>query len=211
MLRNLIRDCRYGLRALLRTRGTTIIAVLALALGIGANTVIYSVVNTVLLHPVPFPQLEQLVVLWGLLPGTSERALDYPAEFEAWRTKDDIFQEVAAVRQKDLTMTGVGEPAELAAEEVSANYFLLLRVHAVIGRTFSTQEDTAGNEQVAGIGERLWRQHFGGDLGVVGKPLVLNNTPYTLIGVVPDENLGQGHHAHVFIRNHSNEGVGSVE
>src|ERR1051325_969877 len=91
-MRNLIRDCRYGLRALHKNPSTTIIAVLALALGIGANTAIYSVVDTVLLHPVPFPHLEQLVVVSGLLPGATEQSLAYPADFEAWQAQHAMLQ-----------------------------------------------------------------------------------------------------------------------
>jgi putative ABC transport system permease protein len=199
MLRNLVRDGRYGVRALLHSRTTTIIAVLALALGIGANTVIYSVVNTVLLHPVSYPQLDQLVVLWGLQAGTAEKTLAYPAEFDAWRAQSAIFQEVAAIRQRDLTMTGLGEPTELSGEEVSSNYFSTLGIKPVAGRTFTAEEDTAGHEQIAVIGERFWRQQLNGDPGAIGKSLVLNNSPYTLIGVVADENLGKGHQSEIWI------------
>jgi putative ABC transport system permease protein len=199
VVRNLLRDGRYGLRALLKNRGTTSIAILALALGIGANTVIYSVVNRVLLHPIAFPQADQLVVISGLLPGSGERALAYPADFDTWSAQRDVFQEVAAIRQRDLTMTGKGEPAELRAEEVTPNYFGLLGIRPLAGRTFSSQEDNQGSEQVAVIGEGLWRREFSGNSDVIGSSLVLNSTPYTLIGVVPDENWGKGHQSQVWV------------
>ncbi len=199
MVRNLIRDCRYGLRALHKNPSTTIIAVLALALGIGANTAIYSVVDTVLLHPVPFPHLEQLVVISGLLPGATEESLAYPADFEAWRAQRDIFREVSAVRQRQLTLTGIGEPAAVAAEEVSANYFKLLGVQPLLGRTFSATEDVSGSEQVAVLGERLWQQRFNGEKGALGKSVVLNNIPYSVIGVVSDEKLWPDHQSQIWI------------
>ena len=198
-MRNLIRDCRYGLRALHKNPSTTIIAVLALALGIGANTAIYSVVDTVLLHPVPFPHLEQLVVVSGLLPGATEQSLAYPADFEAWQAQHAIFQEVSAVRQRELTLTGVGDPATVAGEEVSANYFKLLGVRPLLGRTFSGTEDVSGNEQVAVIGERLWHQRFNGDPGTTGKSIFLNNVPYNVIGVVSDEKLWPNHQSQIWI------------
>ena len=199
MLSNFVRDCRYGLRALHKNPSTTIIAVLALALGIGANTAIYSVVDTVLLHPVPFPHLEQLVVLSGIQPGATEQSLAYPADFEAWQAQHDIFQEVSAVRQRELTLTGIGEPAAVAAEEVSANYFKLLGVQPLLGRTFSATEDLAGNEQVAVIGERLWHQRFEGERSALGKSIFLNNMPFTVIGVVLDEKLWPDHQSQVWI------------
>jgi putative ABC transport system permease protein len=170
-----------------------------LALGIGANTIVFSVVNTVLLHPATYPRLEQLVVVWGLLPGTAERALAYPADFEAWRAQSGLFQDLAAVRQRELTFTRSGESSTVAAEEVSSNYFHLLGVSPVLGRTFAQDEDTAGKEQVVVIGERLWRKLFAADPDVLGTSMVLNGSPYTIIGVSPDANVWAGHQSELWI------------
>ena len=185
MFADLSQDVRYGARMLLKNPAFTGIAVLALALGIGANTAIFSVVNTLLLRPLPYKNPSQLVVIWenathlGFPKNTPS-----PANFLDWQKQATLFQGMAAFAERSFNLTGVGEPERLDGRRVSANLFDLLGVKPIAGRTFVPDEDKPGTK-VAILNETLWRRRFGSDPGVIGRSLTLNGEPYTVVGVLP--------------------------
>jgi predicted permease len=185
MFADLSQDVRYGVRMLLKNPGFTAIAVLALALGIGANSAIFSVVNTLLLRPLPYRNPGQLVVIWenathlGFPKNTPS-----PANFLDWQKQATLLEGMAAFAERSFNLTGVGEPERLDGRRVSANLFDLLGVKPVLGRNFVPEEDKPGTK-VALLNETLWRRRFGSDPGVIGRSLSLNGEPYTVVGVLP--------------------------
>src|SRR5438270_2829135 len=185
MIGDLGQDVRYGLRILAKNPAFTAIAVLALALGIGANSAIFSVVNAILLRPLPYKNPEQLVMVWenathlGFPKNTPS-----PANFLDWRRQTTVFESMAAFAERSFNLTGVGEPERLDGRRVSANLFGLLGVRPIIGRTFVPQEDQPGTKVVL-LNESLWKRRFGGDPSVIGRALTLNNESYTVVGVLP--------------------------
>ncbi len=184
-LGDLSQDIRYGLRMMIKNPGFTTIALLALGLGIGANTAIFSVVNSILLRPLPFNKPAQLVVIWenaahlGFPKNTPS-----PANFLDWQKQNTIFQGMAAFAQRSFNLTGAGEPERLDGRRVSANLFDVLGVKPLVGRTFSPDDDKPGTK-VALLNESLWRRRFGGDPTVIGRGLALNGESYTVVGVLP--------------------------
>jgi hypothetical protein len=183
---DLLQDLRYAARILWKNPGFTAVAVIALALGIGANTAIFSVVNTVLLRPLPYNTPEQLVMVWE----DSSRH-GYPqdtpaaANFVDWRDQNSVFSGMAAIEDSTFNLTGVGEPERLKGREVSTNLFPLLGVDPQIGRVFAASEDQPGAHRVVLLSHRLWQRRFGGDPSIVGKVLTLNDEGYTVVGVMP--------------------------
>ena len=177
-------DVRYGARLLWKNRGFTAIAVLTLALGIGANTALFSVVDGVLLSPLPYQQPERLVALYTSRMQFDKGSISYP-NFLDWRRDNRTFSELAAYRSDDFNLTGQGEPERLDTEMVSATFFSLLGVRPLLGRTFTEQEDHLGGAPVALIGEGVWKRKFGGSPDAVGKSVELNGTLYTIVGVIP--------------------------
>ena len=179
-----MQDIRYALRMFAKNPAFTAIAVLALALGIGANSAIFSVVDAVLLRPLPFKNPERLVMIWenathlGFPKNTPS-----PANFLDWRQQSTVFDGMAAFVERSFNLTGVGEPERLDGRRVSANLFDLLGTRAIVGRTFVPQEDTPGTK-VAVLNEALWKRRFGGNPDIVGKAITLNGESYTVIGVV---------------------------
>jgi putative ABC transport system permease protein len=169
---------------LVKNPGFTWIAVLTLALGIGANTAIFTVVNTVLLRPLPYKDAEQLVAVWEVQTKANQ-SLFSPAEFLDYQTQNQSFTEMAAYRFMPFTLTGEGEPEQIDGLIVSANFFSLLGVPAERGRIFQTDDGRAGATRVAVISHDFWQQRFGGDPNAIGKALTLNGEPVTLIGVMP--------------------------
>ncbi|MFL6519530.1 MAG: ADOP family duplicated permease [Chthoniobacterales bacterium] len=186
MFADLSQDVRYGARMLFKNPGFTAIAVLALALGIGANTAIFSVVNTILLRPLPYKNPSQLVVIWenathlGFPKNTPS-----PANFLDWQKQNTVFDAMSAFAEKSFNLTGVGEPERLDGRRVSANLFDLLGVKPIVGRNFVAEEDKPGTK-VALLNESLWKRRFGGDPGVIGRALELNGESYTVVGVLPN-------------------------
>ncbi|HEY7211783.1 MAG TPA: ABC transporter permease [Bryobacteraceae bacterium] len=181
-----IRDLRYSLRTLRRSPGFTLTAVLSLALGIGANTAIFTVVNAVLLRPLPFPQPHRLVQLWEAKPskGYSDNVIN-PLNFLDWRDRAHSFAGMAAVLPIITNVTGAGEPVALRGMQVSPNYFSILGVRPVIGRAFLPEEGTPGKDRVTILSFGLWRSRFGGDTGVIGRKLMVNGEPSIVVGVMP--------------------------
>ena len=182
-MRTFWQDVRYGARLLWKNPGFTIIAVLTLALGIGANAALFSVVNGVLLSPLPYQQPERLVALYTSRATFDRGSISYP-NFIDWRRGTRTFAQMAAYRSDDFNLTGQGEPERLDTEMVSATFFPLLGVRPVVGRLFAEQEDHLGGAPVALISEGLWKRKFGGAPDVAGKPAELNGTVYTIVGVI---------------------------
>jgi putative ABC transport system permease protein len=182
---DLRQDLRYGLRTLAKNPAFTSIAIVALALGIGANSAIFSVVDAVLLRPLPFKKPEQLVMLWenathlGFPKNTPS-----PANFLDWQKQAGAFTGMAAMVERSFNLTGVGEPERLDGRRVSANLFDLLGVRAVLGRTFVPDDDRPGSHVVL-LSYSLWQRRFGSDPSVIGRALALNGESYTVIGIMP--------------------------
>ena len=186
LLGDLGQDLRYGLRMLMRNPGFTIVAVLALALGIGANSAIFSVVSAVLLRPLPYPDAEQLAMVWEEASHLGfPRDTPAAANYVDWRDQNQVFEGMAAMAQQDFNLTGVGEPERLEGRRVSANLFSLLGVGPQLGRAFLPEEDQPGKNRVVILGHGLWQRRFGADPQVVGKPLSLNGENFTVVGVMP--------------------------
>jgi predicted permease len=180
----LIQDIRYALRMMAKNPGFAAIAILTLALGIGANTAIFSVVNTVLLSPLPYERPDQLVALYEKQPDSEHSSISYP-NFLDWRQMNRSFAAIAAFRGDVFTLTGAGEPERLKAGMVSAEFFPVLGVQPAAGRHFRAEEDQVGGQPVAEISGGFWKRKFGSSPDAVGKTLMLNDTPYTIVGVIP--------------------------
>ncbi len=183
-MNTLIQDLKYGLRMLAKNPGFTAIAVLTLALGIGANTAIFSVVNGVLLNPLPYSQPNRLVALFSKNDHFSQSSISYP-NFLDWVRDNHSFSELAAYRGDDFSLTGLGEPERVPVEMISAGFFPILGVNPVIGRNFTSQEDQVGAAPVVLIGGGFWKRKFGASPDVLGKAITLNGTSYTIVGVIP--------------------------
>ncbi len=182
----LLQDLRYAARRLLRSPGFTAVAVLTLALGIGANSAIFSVVNGVLLRSLPFAEPERLVQLGTIKPGEEPQAGTVsPPDFVSLREENRVFTEVVAFTYGGATLTGTGEPERIEAAWVSAGFFELLGAAPVLGRTIGPEENQPGNSEVAVLGYGLWQQTFGGDPGIVGRTITLNGITRTVVGVAP--------------------------
>jgi putative ABC transport system permease protein len=183
-MQTLLQDMRYGLRMLRKNPGFTAVAILTLALGIGANTVLFSVVNGVLLNPLRYAEPDRLIALYLRVPNYDRASISYP-NFLDWVHENHSFSALAAYRPDDFTLTGRGEPERVSAEMVSANFFPLLRVQPVLGRTFLPEENQIGARPVALISGGLWKRKFGSSKDVLGQSLTLNGVVYTIVGVIP--------------------------
>jgi predicted permease len=188
-IENLFRDLRYGLRMLAKTPSFTAVAILTLALGIGANTAIFTVVNTVLLHPLPYPESDRIVQVMLFSPGWAAGKTANTAsvpEFVVWQEQKQVFQEIAAYTYpaSAVNLTGGDSPEQVKALRVSAGYFQLFGAPIKIGRTFSAQEDQPGGPRLVVIGNGLWHRRFGGDREIVGKAVLLAGEPHIIIGIL---------------------------
>jgi len=179
-------DIRFGLRRLRKSPGFSAIAILTLALGIGASTSIFSVVNAVLLGPLPYKDPSRLAMIWGT---NTRRGVDKtpvsPGDFFEWKQKNTVFQDIASSYDNQVTLSGIGNPQLLAGYNFSANYFDILGVAPELGRTFSTEEDRPGAPKVVVLSDKLWRGTFLADPGILGKTIALDGEPYRVIGVMP--------------------------
>ena len=180
-----VQDLKYGFRVLVKSPGFTLIALLTLALGIGANTALFSLVNGVLLNPLPYPNPSQLVAMADKFPPFQEASIAYP-NFVDWVRMNHTFQALAAYRHTNFNLTGTGEAQRLNAVEISASFFPLLGVNPVIGRNFSSQDDKQGAAPVVMLSGRFWKSKFGGSPQILGKILNLNGIGYAVVGVVPE-------------------------
>ena len=177
-------DLRYGARMLAKSPGFALIAILTLALGIGANTAIFSVVNGVLLNPLPYPHPEQIVSLFTEMPNFKNGSISYP-NFEDWRRMNRSFSSIAAYRSTGFNLSGHGEREHLHGEMISAGFFEILGINPLLGRSFSADEDRLGANPTVMITEGLWKRKYGSDPTIIGQRMVLNDVGRTIIGVVP--------------------------
>jgi predicted permease len=180
----LLQDIKYALRILTKSPGFAVIAILTLALGIGANTALFSVVNGVLLAPLPYPHSNQLVEVAEHDPPFNESSISYP-NFLDWARDNRTFESLAAYRENDFILTGVGRPQSVKATQVSATFFPMLGVKPVIGRSFTADEDKRGAAPTVMLSEGLWKTKFGGSPDILGKAITLDGAAYTVVGVVP--------------------------
>src|SRR5580704_11781766 len=183
-LEEFLQDLRYGARTLQKNPGFTAIATLTLALGIGADTSLFTVVNAVLLNPLPYPHPEQLVTLHESKPNFLAGSLSYP-NFRDWQKDNHSFSSMAVARGSSLSLTGLGEAEQVNTRFISAEYFPMLGVNPVLGRTFTAGEDEIGAAPIALISAGFWNRKFGTAPDVLGKTLNLDGKAYTIVGVTP--------------------------
>ena len=182
----LFQDIRYGIRMLVKTPAMTAIVILALALGIGANTAIFSVINTVVLRPLPYDHPEQLLFLNERSPVLDEMSISYP-NFTDWRNQNHVFEKIGVYNRNSYNLTGYGDAERILTAQCSADLFAALRANAMIGRVFTNDEDKPGGASVVVLSYALWQRRFGGQNSVLNQTLTLNARPYTVIGVMPPE------------------------
>lgn len=179
-------DLRYGVRMLLKNPGFALIAMLSLGLGIGANTAIFSLVDAVLLRPLPFHNPERLVIVWEDATRIGfPRNTPAPANYADWKAQNKVFEDMAALNWSSYALTDEGEPEKVEAQSVTANFFSLLGVQPLLGRAFTPEEDTPGRNRVAIISYGLWQRRFGGDQAIIGKEILLDGQKHTVLGVMP--------------------------
>ncbi len=182
-------DLRYAIRVVIKNRGLSLAAVVALALGIGANTAIFSIFHAVLLRPLPFKDPDRLVLLWQINPrsGWPQVPFSFP-NFTDVKEQSQVFESIAAWRSfadTRFNLTGQYEPVEVQAAYVSASFFSTLGVEPLMGRAFLPDEEREGGDRVVVISHGLWQRHFGADRSIIGRPLTLDGTSYTVVGIMP--------------------------
>ena len=194
-MNTLLQDLRYGARMLWKKPGFTLIAIVTLALGIGANTAIFSVVNAVLLRPLPFADPDHLVWVWGNLRNGGNRTSISPLDYLDYRAQTTTFEQFAAMASipNSANLTGSGEPERLEARAVTGNFFQALGVPPLLGRTFRLENEQPGSEQVVVLSHGLWQRRFGGEASIIGKTLLLDGKKCEVLGVMPANfNFPQG-------------------
>jgi predicted permease len=186
-MNGLIQDIRYALRQLRKSPGFTVVVVVTLGLGIGANTAIFSVVHTVLLAPLPYRDVDRLTMIWGRNLARGDQQFPVSAgDFTDWKQKNDVFESIAPSYDNEVTLTGAGEPKLVLGYAISPNYFRILDVAPKIGRTFTDEEAKLGTN-VAVLSDKMWRTTFRADPEILGKSVSLDAKSYTVIGVMPAE------------------------
>jgi len=185
-MQTLWQDIKYGTRMLLKNPGITAIVILALALGIGANTAIFSVVNSVLLRPLPYQESDRLVFLNEKSAVLDEMSISYP-DFEDWRAQNQSFEHIGVYNRGSYNLTGSGEAERIVTGQVSADLFTVLRVNPALGRVFTNDEDKPGTAPVVVLSYALWQRRFGGQQSILNQPITLNGKSYTVIGIMPQD------------------------
>ncbi|HSO74988.1 MAG TPA: ABC transporter permease [Blastocatellia bacterium] len=186
-METLFQDLRYGVRMLLKSPAVTAVAVFSLALGISANTVIFSVINTVLLKSLPYTDADGIVLVWGETPNEGTHRNQVSAtDVGDWRNQNSVFEDVATYSSWRPILSGAGEPERVPAMQVGDGYFKIMKGEPILGRTFLPEEQEDGKDFVVILGHGLWQRSFGGDSDIVGKTVVLNSRPYTVVGVLPE-------------------------
>ncbi|HEX6717262.1 MAG TPA: ABC transporter permease [Pyrinomonadaceae bacterium] len=185
LFETLAQDLRYGLRMLIKHKAFTSIAVVTLALGIGANTAIFSVVNELLLRPLPYRDAERIMMLWEVTPEGRHQNTTSRANYRSWRDQSSSYQNIAAFTDQRLNLTGTGEPEELSVQFATPDLFKVLGVDPILGRTFLPEDDKDGRSPVAVLSYSLWQRRFGGDRNIIGQQIRLNAVKFTVIGVMP--------------------------
>jgi predicted permease len=188
-MRNLFSDLQLGFRILLRNPGFTVTAILLLALGIGANTAIFSVVNAVLLRPLPYQDSSRIMQIWHVPPAKSFPGMTLfsvsPANYLDWRSMNHSFEDMAAFGGARFNVGGKERPEAIQAAPVAPGFFSILRVQPILGRGFTPDDDRPGQGHVVVLGNALWRERHGADPAVIGQKIVLDGEPYTILGVMP--------------------------
>jgi putative ABC transport system permease protein len=182
----LLQDLRYAVRVMLKKPGFTAMAVIALALGIGANSAIFSVVNAVLLRSLPYDEPERLVMIWGAMPQTDRVSIS-PADFFDYQEQSQVFERIAAFNAAGFTLTGTEEPEQIRGARVSADFFSVLGVEPVFGRAFLDEDDKPGAARVVVLNQKLWERRFNSDQDIIGKSITLNGQSFTVIGIMPSD------------------------
>jgi putative ABC transport system permease protein len=191
-MRSFLLDLRYAARVLLKSPAFTVVAVLALALGIGANSAIFSVVNSVLLRPLPYKDPDRLVIAWESNPQLLDDYLKThneaaPANFYDWQAQSHVFENLAAFRWRTFNLTDGDNPEQVRGNAVTTNMFATLGVRPLVGRDFQPEEGEAGKDNEVILSYGLWQRRFGADAGVVNRQISVNGQPYTVVGVMPQE------------------------
>jgi predicted permease len=184
-LEEIWQDLRYGARMLMKNPGFTLVVVITLALGIGANTAIFSVVNAVLLRPLPLEEADRLVWMSERHAQIPNRMISYP-NFLDWRARSRSFEAMATTRGRPEPLTGAGEAQSVMVRLVSADYFRVMRAHPLRGRDFTAEEDRFGAPSVTILSHEFWQRQFGSDQNILGKSVTINNKPRTIVGVMPE-------------------------
>ena len=185
---NLFKDIRYGFRGLLKHPGFTLVAVITLALGIGANSAIFTVVNTVLLRPLPFAAPEQLVFIWQTHPFGKRIGVDQlpasNADFHDWQEQSNLFEGMSMIDSWGGNLTGGATPEHVDGAKISVNLFSLLRAQPMLGSDFNLEQAKPGNERAVMLSHGLWQRRFGSDSKIVGQQIQIDGQPYTVQGVM---------------------------
>ncbi|HEX5966067.1 MAG TPA: ABC transporter permease, partial [Pyrinomonadaceae bacterium] len=185
-MNTLLADIRFGARMLMKSPTMTIIALLALTLGIGANTAIFSVVNAVLLRSFPYADADRIVLVWEKkVGGRTDQNVINLSNFLDWKEQNQVFTDMAMFFDRSLNLTSDGEPEEIPTQLASTNLFSVLGTNPLLGRTFHPDEGGPGQANVAIISYGLWQRRFGGDRQIIGRQITLNNQPNTIVGVMP--------------------------
>lgn len=193
-----MQDLRYGIRLLAKRPGFSAVTVLALALGIGANTAIFSVVNAVLLRPLPFKDPDQLVMLWEKPPRALRNVVS-AGNFLDWRDHSQNFEQMTAVTGESFNLSDVSEPEQILVVKASANLFDLLGATPALGRTFLAGEDQGGHDRVVVLTNSIWQRRFGADASIIGQSVTLNGDKYTVIGILPPDFQFAGRQTEAYI------------
>lgn len=180
----LIQDLRYAARMLAKAPGFTPIAIITLALGIGANAAIFSVADALLLRPEPFPNLGRLVLMFNKIGSLTDENSMYPADYEAIRTQSHSFEQLGAYFNRNVSLTGKGDPEREEATKVTTNFFDMLGVKPLLGRGFTADEGAPGRDHETVLSYGLWQSKFGGRPNIIGKGVHINGQSFTIIGVM---------------------------
>src|SRR6267142_1593181 len=189
-METLRKDIRYAVRGLLKRPGFTAVAVITLALGIGANAAIFSAIHSVLLRVLPFRDQNRLMVMWEHEQVSNQPLVELSIpEFIDWRAQSQSFESMSAMPTSvygyGYVLTGRGEPVQIESSRVSADFFSTLGVNPLLGRTFTAEDDHPGAAHVAILSYRLWRQQFNADPNLIGQTITLNDTSFSVVGVMP--------------------------
>src|SRR5688572_23533627 len=186
LMETLLKDIRYGVRGLIKRPGFTAIALITLALGIGANTAIFSVINAVLLRPLQFKDPEQLVIVWEDASFAGfPRNTPAPGIYFDWKNQNQSFSDMAACAEVSFNITGDGDPERVMAFTVTENFFPIFGVQPLIGRNFLPEEDRPGANKVVMLSHSLWQSRYGGDPQIINRDITLNGAKHTVVGVIP--------------------------
>src|SRR5262245_9246194 len=191
MMTGILHDLSFAFRSFLKKPGFVLLAILALAAGIGINTAIFSVVHAVLIQPLPYKDPDKILILWESSP-QMETSVSFP-NFLDWKAQNKVFDFIAAFRRDSFNLTGVGEPERLQGRMISADFFRVLGINPKLGRDFLAEEDKPGGSPVVMLTHGLWKRRFNSNSSIIGKQILLNERSFTVVGIIPpDFEFGSG-------------------